>query len=190
MKPIPPFKYSPALNEQILQGLTEILGETRFENLIASLPIEQAPFGLKNLGDALVAAYGGQSAAGILVRAGRVAFSRILTQFSAELGFEDLDFRLLAPRRKMYVALTKLAEWLNRQKAGQFEVRVEQGCWQWRQRTGFEVQGGPKADWVCPFLLGMLQELTYWVSSGHIHLIHEKPNPNGCLLEIEQKPLD
>lgn len=184
------FKYAPALNELLLEGLTEILGETRFENLIASLPVEQAPFGLENLEDALVAAYGRQSATGILVRAGRAAFSRILTQFSAELGFEDLDFRLLAPRRKMYTALTKLAEWLSRQRAGEFEVQVEQACWQWRQRTGFEVQGGPKADWVCPFLLGMLQELTYWVSSGRIHLIHEKPNPNGCLVEIEQKPLD
>ncbi|WP_322794285.1 hypothetical protein [Bellilinea sp.] len=190
MKSTPTFKYSPALNEQILEGLTEILGETRFENLMASLPVEQSPLGLENLGDALGAAYGSQSAAGILVRAGRAAFSRILTQFSAELGFEDLDFRLLAPRRKMYTALTKLADWLNRQGAGEFEVRVEQGCWQWRHRTGFEVQGESNVGLVCAFLLGMLQELTYWVSSGRVHLIREKPNPNGCLLEIEQKPLD
>lgn len=184
------FKYSPALNELLLEGLTEILGETHLEKLMAALPVEQAPFGLENLEDALVAAYGRQSAAGILVRAGRAAFSRILTQFSADLGFEELDFRLLAPRLKMYTALIKLADWLNRQRAGEFEVRVEQGCWQWRQRTGFEVQGESKAGWVCPFLLGMLQELTYWVSSGRVHLIREKPDRNGCLVEIEQKPLD
>lgn len=190
MKPTPPFKYSLALSEQILEGLTEILGETRLENLIASLPVEQAPWGLENLRDALVAAYGSQSAAGILVRAGRAAFSRILIRFSDELGVEDLDFRLLAPRRKMYTALTKLADWLNRQGAGEFAVRLEQGYWQWYQRAGNELQGGTTAGLICPFLLGMLQELTYWVSSGRVHLIRDKPSPNGCLLEIEQKPLD
>ncbi|MFZ6019177.1 MAG: hypothetical protein ACOYXO_06135 [Chloroflexota bacterium] len=190
MKPSLPFKYSPALNELLLEGLTEILGETRLEKLMASLPVEQAPYGLENVQNALVAAYGGQSAAGILVRAGRAAFSRILCRFSVELGVEDLDFRLLAPRRKMYTALTKLADWLNRQGAGEFEVRIEQSCWQWHQRAGIEVQGGATAGLGCAFLLGMLQELTYWVSSGRVHLIREKPDPNGCLLEIEQKPLD
>lgn len=190
MKPSLPFKYSPALNELFVEGLTEILGETHLEKLTASLPVEQAAWGLEDLRDALVAAYGSQSVAGILVRAGRAAFSRILIRFSDELGVEDLDFRLLAPRRKMYTALTKLAGWLNRQGAGEFEVQVEQGCWQWHQRTGIELQDGATAGLFCPFLLGMLQELTYWVSSGRVHQIREKPSPNGCLLEIEQKPLD
>ncbi len=190
MNSYPPLKYSPALSDLILEGLTEVLGEARMEDLAASLDASLAPFDLESLRQALVMAYGNHSAAGMMVRAGRAAFSRLLLRYAAELGFEEQTFRLLAPRRKMLTALQRLANWLGIQGAGEFEVGVEEGYWQWFDRAGFEGAGIPRLWPACPFLLGMLQELTYWVSSGRVYPIREKDLPQGCVLEITQKPLD
>ncbi|WP_145962508.1 type VI secretion system baseplate subunit TssF [Bellilinea caldifistulae] len=170
--------------------MTEFLGDQKLEMLLQAMPADRLRFDLESLHEALRAAYGSQSAAGILVRAGRAAFARLLLKFAAELGFEDQGFRLLAPRRKMGVALQNLADWLQRQGAGRFEVRRVTNGWQWLHRVDFEGQTDNRATMACPFLLGMLQELSYWVSSGRIHPIREEAHSQGCLLEIESKPLD
>ncbi len=190
MKPLLISKYSPVLNELVLESLSEILGADGMETLSASLLVDQRPCDAQTLERTLVDFYGQHSAAGILIRAGRTAFTRLLLKFAAELGYEDQHFRLLAPRRKMGVALQSLAEWLNRQGGGEFEVRIEEDCWQWFHRPFFEEENDTGAGMACPFLLGMLQELSYWVNSGRVHPIREKPYPQGCLLEIEKKPLD
>ncbi len=190
MKPTSVFTYSPALADLVVEGLTEILGEEGLESLLASLPADQAPFHIGHLNQRLVERYGVQSAAGILVRAGRVAFVRMLLKFAADVGFEDQQFRLLAPRRKMLIALQRLADWLRLQGGGEFEVGSAGDYWQWLARADIEGQNDVGLGMACPFLVGMLQELTYWASSGRVHPIHERPHPQGCLLEVEQKPLD
>ncbi len=190
MNQLPALRYSPAFRHLVWDGLTEILGQERLESLLTAMPSDQAKLDLESLRQVLTASYGSQSAAGILVRAGRAAFAHLLLKFAAELGFEDQQFRLLTPRRKMLTALQHLAAWLHRQGAGEVEIRLEEGRWQWLQQVDLGGQNDAELGTACPFTLGMLQELSYWASSGRVHPIHERPHPRGCLFEIEHKPLD
>ncbi|MEW6178902.1 MAG: hypothetical protein AB1522_03130 [Chloroflexota bacterium] len=188
------FRYSPALNKVVLQGLTEILGTARLDDLLASLPAEGAGRDLGSLRQVLLQTYGQQSSAGILMRAGRAAFARLLTGSAAELGFEDQSFRLLPPRRKIFTALQQLAGWLNRQEGGDYRVVEGNGVWQWVCVGRLEGDLSASCRPLCPFTMGMLQELTYWASSGRVYPLREeaggKAAPTGCVIAIEQQPLD
>jgi len=87
-------------------GLSEIIGLTGMAavlNLVRMTPISFSEEQIKRgngssfypLETALASIYGNQVSAGIALRAGRVSFKYFLSAFGSQLGFSDIDFRLL-----------------------------------------------------------------------------------------------
>jgi predicted hydrocarbon binding protein len=141
--------------------------------------------------EALLGARGGR---GVALRSGRVMFQHILREFGSELGFADLVFRLSPTEVKLQMGLEILARILSDHM--NFSVKVELGesqflftitrcpvCW---ERVTDVV--------VCHLIVGMLQEVAYWVSGGKIYIVEEQTciarDGSACVIVIQKKHLD
>ena len=146
---------------------------------------------IQNSLEALLGARGGR---GVALRSGRVMFRQILREFGSELGFSDLVFRLSPIEVKLQTGLDILARILSEHMnfianaetdETQFLLKIDRCpvCW---EREADAV--------VCHLIVGMLQEVAYWVSGGKIFTIEEKTcmtrGEPACVIAINRKYLE
>ncbi len=199
---------SAALTQVIIEGLQEFIGKSDLDKLFQSSAafrfhesgsLLQAGAGLPYaeitaLAQALEEVYGPQGARGIALRSGRSTFCYFLKNFGEETGFNELDFRLLPPRRRVYAGLKRLAEVIGGEVGQTINVQTEEKAWQVQIDACPECWQQQSKDAVCYFSVGFLQEFLSWLSGGRVYLIEEtacraKGDP-ACVLRIDQKPLD
>ncbi|MEW6648765.1 MAG: 4-vinyl reductase [Chloroflexota bacterium] len=179
----------------VLEGVREILAEQTLDELLADMRQDSAqPADFSRLRAALEQRYGIETANGVLLRAGRAVFTNILKSYSVEMGFEELDFRLLAPRKKVLKGMQLLAGFLTAQCGCAITVSSQNGFWLWSMADCFECAGIDRKKPLCYFTVGMLQEFMMWVSSGRTHPLRESGccamGGSACMIEIEQRALD
>lgn len=137
---------------------------------------------------------GARSGRGVAMRSGRVMFRQILREFGSELGLSDLVFRLSPIEVKLQTGLDILARILSEHM--NFIANAETN----ETQLLFKIDRCPvcwerEADAVvCHLIVGMLQEVAYWVSGGKIFLIEEKTcisrGEPACVIVINRKYLE
>jgi predicted hydrocarbon binding protein len=146
------------------------------------------------LQQALEDVYGLQGARGITLRSGRAAFCYLLKALGEQIGFDDLEFRLLPPRRRMQAGLERLAQTLGSEAGGTIQVQDQEKAWLVRIEDCPECRDRQSETAMCFFSVGLLQEFLTWLSGGKVYLVEEITcrgrGDAACTFRIDKKPLD
>lgn len=194
---------SNVLNASILEGLREVIGQPDYDTVFQTAGV--SPFDEKNSGviqnedllklrNVCVDLYGELSARGIAFRAGQPAFNNFLKVFADQAGFEELDFRLLPLKKRIFTGLQSIAA-LVRQDCG-LEAEIAQGADHWIVEIASCGPSGRLVDQdvICGFILGFLKEYLAWTSGGKIYFIQETAyreiGKTACTFVIDQNPID
>lgn len=165
----------------ILGGYEEILGRDRLtraishaglDSLLAGYPPDDLERGadfatFSALDLALEEIYGWRGGCGLAIRAGRAAVSELLNAYGAQIGIDQVSFKLLPLREKIGAGLHALAGLLG-EISDQPALVVDQTdrflfslprcatCW-----------GRNQADRpLCSLMIGILQEWVTWLAAG------------------------
>jgi predicted hydrocarbon binding protein len=143
---------------------------------------------------ALEERYGTHGGRGIALRAGRVAFSRLLQKYENTLGWDQTAFRIQPTPVRLAGGLKSLANLLGQLTGIDYAVEKAEGCWLlqaqscpfcWKRETG---------ESACHFLVGLVQEYFTWAGSGKFHPVNEveclSASGNACVIKIERSLLD
>lgn len=140
--------------------------------------------------------YGTRPGRGLSLRIGRACFKYGLEAFQGQLGLNEPAFRWQPLPRRLERALQALAEFF-RQTLG-WRVRLETD----EQASYWILEHCPSRLWQgqtddtpcgCYLLIGLLQEMLYWVSGGHCFLLEEAEclasGGRVCTIKIHRTPL-
>jgi hypothetical protein len=185
----PSKKNSNCLDQYILEGIREIVGQDDFAQLLKRFPLK--PNGTlwnENLAPYLEELYGKRGGQGIALRAGRAAFRYAFRKSGGELGLTTTDVRFLPVPLKIKTTLNAFAGWIAGPDCGSIEVSETDQSWGWKS-SGYEENA---AD--AHFALGFLQELASWASRGKTYRVVEQKLPPGNestrSFLIEKKPIE
>jgi predicted hydrocarbon binding protein len=143
---------------------------------------------------ALEKAYGLRGGQGMALRSGRACFKYGLREFGTQLGFTDIDFRLLPLNQKIIAAVKQFAASLTKATHQQVDIEEDTNhfllhiescpiCWGRHSETA-----------ICHMTVGLLQEALYWISGGkHFHIEETDCIAKGdsrCTLVILKQPLE
>lgn len=201
IEPIQPC--SNVLNISILEGLKEVIGQQDYEAVLQAAGVSQANekntgvisnANLLNLRNICVDLYGELSTRGIAFRSGQSVFHYFLKQFADQAGFEELDFRLLPLKKRIFTGLQSIAA-IARQDCG-LEAVISQEENKWIIEIASCGPGGRKVDQdvTCGLILGFLKEYLAWTSGGKSYPIQETAcheiEKTACTFTIAQTPID
>ncbi len=167
----------------ILSGLQEIIGKTDLlvifrltslnEKLLTqsgnSLTIDET----SQMGLALSLKYGHNGGNGIAFRAGRSSFKYFLKEYSSELGFDALEYRLLPQNKRIMEGLKRISEKINLNLKVHLETSENSDAWIWSLNECPECMHNEKKDPSCQFITGFLQDYLTWASSGKLFPVVE-----------------
>ena len=138
--------------------------------------------------------FGPRGAIGIARRAGMAAFRPFLHAYAREAGFEELEFRLMPPRRKMLTGLRAMAGLLTREGFPPIHIRETERGIIWSMRLNQDDLKDNNRQSLCQFFIGLLQEYLGWISGGKFFVLDELTPVNGnemvCAIRIDPRPLD
>ena len=172
------------LGQMMLHGLEEIIGlsgvkavldQVRLHRFIDSSGKEKAFLELMDFAEiqsALEAVYGLRGGQGTAFRAGRVSFYRILQEHGDEMGLNDPEFRFSPALYKISNGLRALAEKFTDLFQGCIHICEDENAWIWQfdcEPSSFMYQMVTSCN---PFMLGVLQEFTQWVTGGKQYLLY------------------
>jgi hypothetical protein len=147
---------------------------------------------------ALERAYGPRAGRGLALRIGRACFKYSLQELGLQLGLTGLDFRLKPMPERVWTALEALAAFFYYGCHQPVRLEVTEDTWRWvmayDQGGKAARQGSGAAAWgACSWLVGLLQEMVYWVSGGRIFLVEETEcvalGGKTCTITIRRTPL-
>jgi predicted hydrocarbon binding protein len=195
-------KCSNLVTECVLEGVKEVIGpeafeavldEARLPHLNASGATEFNAADIQRLQAVCVDRYGSLSARGMALRSGQSSFSYFLKQFGQTAGFEELNFRLLPPKRRIFSGLQRIADVFAAQCGLKISATAEGSRWIVEYAAADE-DSSAEAEIPCGFIFGLLKEYLIWISGGKFFAIQEtRCRANGdaaCRFEIDQRPLD
>ena len=152
--------------------LARALSQARLESWLAEYPLDDLDLGVDfvsfpALDMALEEMYGRRGGCGLAIRAGRAAVPELLHAFGAQMGVDQVAFKLLPLREKISSGLQALAGLLGEvsdqpalvaEKADRFLFALPRcaTCW-----------GRLQADRpMCFLMTGILQEWVKWLAAG------------------------
>ena len=128
---------------------------------------------LSALHGALEELYGPSGGRGIALRAGRLAFIRLMQKYETSLGWDQVMFRLQPTPLRLRSGLVKLANLLSQMTGTHFAVEKADHCWQLQAKQCPFCWQRDAGETVCHFLVGLVQEYFAWASSGKIYPVSE-----------------
>ncbi len=140
--------------------------------------------------------YGTRAGRGVIVRIGRACFKYGLDEFGGRLGLNDLAFRLKPSSERTALALQALADFLRPALCQRIRLESDEGALYLvlercplcsaQEQAGRGIPG-------CYLLIGLLQEMLYWVSGGRSFLVEEveclASGSRRCTIKINKAPL-
>jgi predicted hydrocarbon binding protein len=200
--------YPNRMGRTMLESMEEVLGRNEFlgvlnlagqNALTAPLPADnpEREFSFETISAlqaGLELAYGPRGGRGAAQRIGRAAFKYGLREFGATLGLTEISFRLLPLRAKLRTAGQAFADLLNAQSVPHVRFEETDGRLLWHIEHCPLCLGRHTDGAACHFMVGLLQESFYWLSSGKIFRVEETQclahGGNACVIEIQTTPLD
>ncbi len=199
---------SASMTHIIIRGMQEYLGQSGTDQLFeccgltrftGSGQLVENRSGLRYteiqaMQQALEDIYGAQGARGAAMRSGRSALCYFLKVYGESAGFNELDFRLLPPRRRVQVGLERLAQVIGGEIGQTIHVQTVENAWTLQIEHCPECWGMHSSNSVCYFTVGILQEFLSWLSGGRVYLVEEtacraKGDP-ACIIRVGKKTLD
>jgi predicted hydrocarbon binding protein len=149
---------------------------------------------LSALHGALEELYGPSGGRGIALRAGRLAFIRLMQKYESALGWDQVMFRLQPTPVRLRKGLIELANLLSQMTGTHFAVEKADHCWQLQAEQCPFCWQRDAGETVCHFLVGLVQEYFAWASSGKIYPVSEvecrAAGGEACIIQIEKSSLD
>ena len=207
MNAITTYHYPNRMGRIILLSMEEVMGRNGVNALLklASLPslIENYPSDtaepafafstVSNLTEMLEQAYGPHGGRGLALRIGRACFNYGVRQYSTQLGFTQMAFRLLPLPSKLHAGASAFAELFNNFTDQRVRVEEEGGTILWHIERCPLCWERKAQDPVCHLAVGLLQEALYWLSGGKVFNVEEKTciaaGDPTCTIVIDQSPL-
>jgi len=169
----------------IEQGLVEILGQ---DFVALSQRVDDLHLNLSTLKETAVRTLGQTETQGMFLRAGRAAFYYWMRLYSDNLGWREVDFRLLPAPARIKRALEDALKWFESEKFLKGEVSSTEEAWQ-ISVTGLAGEG---AGMDCGIFTGVIQELASWAGAGKFYPAREiecqSDTAGCCLFEISKLP--
>ena len=194
---------SNALSTSILEGLREVIGQQDYDAALQAVgvsPLDGIKTGVISNTDLLklrnicVDLYGDLSTRGIAFRSGQSAFHYFLKEFADQAGFEELDFRLLPLKKRIFTGMQSIAA-IVQQDCG-LEAKITQEEKKWIVEIASCGSEGRKVDQdvTCGLILGFLKEYLGWISGGKSYFFQETAcreiGKTACVFDIAQNPID
>lgn len=188
------------ITECLLEGVREVIGPDDFEAVLSEALISPLAAAETQIGPAAVyklqsvctARYGRLSARGMALRSGQSSFTYFLKKFGQQAGFEELDFRLLSPKKRIFSGLRTIAQIFAEQCGVPIHTANEAN--QWVLEVGTAEGCSPQDEIPCGFILGLLKEYMTWISGGKLYAVQEttcrESGSPVCRFVIDQRPLD
>ena len=137
--------------------------------------------------------YGPVAGRGMAIRSGRAGFRYLLRGSGEELGYTDMDFKLLPLKERIRVGLDTLAGFINREMGQCIQVTGNSDDIFWTMENYPAPVSGQDHRSICHLVLGLLQETLSWVSAGKTYSVEEiHCRDQGfptCTLRIHLQPL-
>lgn len=192
---------SPQMTGIILQGMEEIVGQAGMAALsnLAHLPAEAMTQGLSpadtgRLFAALEGLYGERGGRGLALRTGRACFSYGLTALGRLSGVTETAFRLLPTPARLRTGMKLMADTLNQSSGKHIHVEDTPHAFRWVVDVCPFCAGRSENAAVCSFWVGLLQEFSYWASSGKLYAVTETQcaaaGAVACVIELSKQTLD
>ena len=196
----------PMQSENIIDAsLTEILGKAGLAAALEFARLSQSELVSKKshlsikieyplLSNALETLYGQQTGTGIAHRIGQVAFRYFLFSYGKELGFSELDFRLLPLQHRIKNGLEQISRFINFHYHIPTSIHSEKEYHVVQLFDCPECKGRTSDGKFCSFITGFLQEYLAWMGGGRFFQVKESScKANGsscCAFELARRPLD
>ncbi len=142
--------------------------------------------------------YGARAGRGLVLRIGRSCFKYTLYAFGEQLGLTGLAFRLRSMPERVQHALEALANLFAEILHQPMRVEADEQCWYWVMERcslckGRTSEEDAKEVGACLLVVGLLQEMVYWVSGGRTFLVEETEcvasGGRTCTITITKTPL-
>jgi hypothetical protein len=197
------------LGEVFLDGVEDVMGLQAMQAVFdqAGLPHVPAPLFYRNdLGrvlSAVVKVYGLQAGYGLALCTGRACFKYGIMAFGAELGLDELKFRLKPPAVRINDGLDLLARIFHQSYGTVIRIDQDLHRYYWVMERGVVFSGESVCLTIGHLVTGVLQEFLYWAGGGKNYVIevHECTPKNeersattggtpAFSIEIDKRPLD
>lgn len=169
----------------IENGLREIFGS---EVAKAHIGEDGSKLVLFSLKESSKQQLGSEETGGLCLRAGRAGFVYWMRQYSGDLGWKIIDYRLLPAPARIKRSINDLLGWMEGEKIIKADLSDLPDTWQ-ISVTGLT---GSNARLDCSYFTGMLQELCSWAGGGKFYLVREvqcqADGTASCVFIIEKKP--
>jgi len=185
-----------SLSAQIFfEGAQVLFGAQLLERITARIsPSSSLPDNVQGFLMALEDVYGICGGRGLAFRIGQAAFPYVVKHVTSEAGFEDKEFHLLPPGRRLGSGLRILAQEIGREWEQAIVVSETPGYWVWRVQDCPACLGRRSDAPCCYVLAGMLQAYMTWAGGGRYYQVKEVQcqalGDSVCIFEIANKPLD
>lgn len=142
--------------------------------------------------------YGVRAGRGLAFCIGRSCFKYALREFETQLGLTGLDFRLKPTPERVRLALEALADICNRALHQPVRLEADERSLRWVMERCALCQGeqdkrNSEGVGACSLMMGVLQEMLYYVSGGRTFLIEETEcialGGRTCTITIARTPL-
>jgi hypothetical protein len=169
----------------IEHGLNEIFGQDLSE---LHQGVDASKMTLLNLRESAFRNLGQPETRGMYVRAGRAAFYYWMRQYAENLGWLEVEFRLLPAPARIKRALTDALKWFEDEKFLKGELSSTDETWL-ISVTGLVGEG---ARLECNTFIGLIQELVCWAGAGKFYAAREiecqSAGIEHCVFEICKQP--
>jgi predicted hydrocarbon binding protein len=167
----------------MINAIQEIVGQKEFETLFPFVRLGRNKrtkpssaslrFDLAMAGSRLEASLGERSGNGIMLRAGRSAFSNFLRSQGDALGWNALEFRLLPVKVRISKGLQNLAGEMAKDLGGEIQITFLKNSWSLKMNHCPECKDRTASEPVCFFMQGFISEFLYWAGNGKIFPVKE-----------------
>jgi predicted hydrocarbon binding protein len=199
------YYYPSRMGRVLLLAMEEILGHAGVNAVLnlADLPayIDCSPdnqnfklpfMDISRIQAGLESAYGPRAGHGLALRIGRACFKYGLIEFAPELGFSDLEFRLLPLQTKLKTSIETFAGLFNAYTDQKVRLEIDQKTIFWHiERCPLCWERKSKAA-CCHLAVGLLQEALFWVSGGKYFEVEEQQciacGDSTCTIKIDRFP--
>jgi hypothetical protein len=186
-------------------GLEEILGRDETESLVRAFNqnpqvivnenLIQRPLTLMEINlilAELVSRYGLLGSQGLILRVGRVVFKDFYRTHSQDLGFRDLNYRMLPKPERIKIGLEKIAHEFEKLYSGEVIVAEDQEVYSWKFKCpNWPVESDAGRTALIYFFLGIFQEFLAWVTGGkYFHPVREVEDSDvdrsSCVIQVDK----
>lgn len=158
------------------QGLVEIFGK---DLSTGELPVTW---------ESAVRSFGLAETRGMFLRAGRAAFYTWMCENADNLGWREVEFRLLPAPARIKRVLSDALKWFEDESFFKGMLSSTEETWQ-ISVTGL---AGECARMECNLFIGLLQEMVCWAGAGKFYPAREiecqSDGADHCLFEISKQP--